>query len=209
MKKSMIYIQWGMIAILGTLVILLLLKTNEFRKKSSSVSSYSESVNRILQALKLEKKLKKDFLFHNFPIDINPQRFYSRPPEQNINHKGLLLMIFDFTVCGKCLYQELEVVNEFKDWAYSKNISIKVIAGVNGKKEESEVLALYRSGQMPFPFEAINVDSMYEKFNLDKNSYLDTPFFVYTTVDYNIMDIFKPVYLETRELRQWLDIILN
>jgi hypothetical protein len=210
MKTRFYLFQWVIIGILIVISALLIFKTLDYRKKFMDEEEKTEKSNWVFRALDFEKTLKRNFLFKDFPIDLKPENLAFFPADRkDAYYNGNLVMIFDFTVCGKCLNQSFEVLNEFRILAEEKNIAVLSLVGIGNINEEGEVINLYRSGQMPSPFKTLKVDLIYEKFLLDKNNYLDTPFFIYTSNDARVLDIFKPVYLDEKELRRWLEIIVK
>lgn len=214
MKQKIIgYFPWLITGISMVLLILLVIQNWNFRKKNSTLLEYKIKAQYIFNALEFEKNLKKQFIFKEFPFGINPEKFhmYRKPANEQESryYKNYLIVIFDLTVCGKCLNQSLEILNEFKYKAEENHIFVSVIAGITNKSEESEIVSLYRSGQMPFPFITMKNEEMYKAFKLPTDSYLDTPFFIFTNSSFEIIDIFKPVYLDDKELKRWMQIIMK
>ena len=160
-----------------------------------------------MKAVEFENNLKRNFLFEQFPLEISVENFHMFQEEKNKSFNHLLIMVFDLTVCGKCMHEELALLKDYKEIAENKGIIFLALVGTTDKSEESEIINLYRSKILFFPFKTINVSDLYKKFHLEEGVYLDTPFFVYTSIDLKILDIYKPFYLDTKELSKWLEII--
>lgn len=210
--KKVIYLQWGIILISLVLLSLLVYQNLNYRKKIFFLSGYIENSKKIIKALNFEKKMKKEFLFKKFPMEfqINQFRMYKNTEyARDFYYDNILIMIFDLTVCGRCLNNSFELLNEFEARAESKNIIFLSIAGIVNNKEISELISLFKSGQMPYPFKVVEVKSLYKLFHLDINNFLDTPFFMYTTKDLEVIDVYKPIYLDKEDLRRWLNTIIN
>lgn len=191
--------------ILIILTFLLSFQNISLKKKYSHGNKYE----RIISALAFEHRLKRFFLFKFFPIEIKLDNFHFHNEIKKNNINGYLIMIFDLKVCGKCLYDALEVLKYFKERAQEKKILYLALIGLNNKDRESEIISLYRCGNLFFPFKISKVGSIYEIFKLNSNNYLDTPFFFYLDYNYKVLDIFKPVYLETEEIYNWMEIVTN
>ena len=214
MKQKIIgYYQWLITGISMVIAILLVIQNWNLRMKNSALMEYKIKAQYIFNALEFEKNMKKQFIFRDFPFEINPEKLhmYRKPVNEEgpTYYKNYLIMIFDLTVCGKCLNQSFEILNEFKLKAEESNILVSVIAGITNKSEESEIIGLYRSGQMLFPFITMKNEEMYKTFKLPTDKYLDSPLFIFTNSSFEIIDIFKQVYLDDKELRRWMQIIMK
>ncbi|MCU0287648.1 MAG: hypothetical protein MUF15_14805, partial [Acidobacteria bacterium] len=49
----------------------------------------------------------------------------------------------------------------------------------------------------------------YDTLSLSRDKFIDTPFYIYTTQNLKICNIFKSQYMDTRRLEKWLDIIAD
>jgi hypothetical protein len=91
----------------------------------------------------------------------------------------------------------------------SKNIAVLAITGIVDKKEEAEIINLRKSGAVFFPCKTVNVQQLYDIFHLPKENFLDTPFFIYTSHTFKVLDIFKPKYMDNKGLETWLRIVTD
>lgn len=203
-KKLMIF-QWVIILVVFIFNILLIFQNLNLK---NSFLLNNEQHGRF-KAWKFESDLKENLLFQNFPIQIKIEDFFFNDKQKLDNTKMYLIMVFDLTVCGKCLHEELAILNLFNEELNKKQISILGIIGISSKSEEAEIIKLQKLGAITFPFKTMEVNSLYEVFGLNKENFLDTPFFVFTNVNFYVLDIFKPVYLKTEELKKWLKIIIK
>lgn len=204
-NKKLISLQWCIIIVFFVLIVLFIIQ-NLNLKNSISLKT---KVNTSLNSQSFEYKLKEYFLFKKLPIKIELEDFYFFEKHKMGHIDGYIIMVFDLTVCGKCLHDELKLLHTFREKADDKNIFFTAIIGTTDKREDSEIINLYRTGSIFFPFKLINIDDLYDIFKLDKENFIDTPFYMYTTHTYKILDIFKPQYLETKEFYRWLSIITN
>jgi len=172
-------------------------------------NTYEDKENQKFKALLFESKLKEHFLFKVFPLRIEIEDFYFHEDQKRDYINGYIIMIFDFTVCGKCLHEELVTLKDFKEKAEQKNIFFLAIIGISDKSEESEIINLHRTGDIYFPCKVVNIEFLYKTFNLDMENFLDTPFYIYAAHTFKVLDIFKPRYLDTKEFNKWLTIITN
>ena len=162
-----------------------------------------------MQSRQFEGKLEENFLFKKIPININMDEFYFKNDDQSKDDvlNGYIVILFDITVCGNCLYEELRVLNYFKPMMGDKNLKFLAVAGLVDSGEEAAIISLNRSGLLTFPCKVVNVKELYDRFKLDKEDFLDTPFFLYISHEYRVLDVFKPQYMDTKELSKWLEII--
>jgi len=158
---------------------------------------------------KFENFLDKSFLFKKFPIELNIQNFYFYDQSKQDYINGYIVLISDFTVCGKCLDEELEVMNTFKEKAKEKHLAFLGIIGVNNRKEEAEIIKLYKTRAIFFPCKTIDVNVLYQTFKLNKDYFLDTPFYFYMSHEFLTLEIFKPPLMDKKEMIRWLTIITD
>jgi len=118
-------------------------------------------------------------------------------------------MIFDMTVCGACLEKELSILQGYLPTLRSSNIGLMAIIGVADKKEESHIITKYQFGDIAFPFIFEKPGTIYRTFKLDQTQYLDSPFYIFTSRNLNVLDVYKSPYMEAEELETWLNSILN
>ncbi|MCK4763404.1 MAG: hypothetical protein KAW12_14490 [Candidatus Aminicenantes bacterium] len=203
-KRSLLHFQWIIILILSILIILLVIQNINYKKKYTRTLKQGK-------ISKFEHDLKSEFLFEVFPLELKLEDFHfgERLQRQENDLDEYIIIIFDLTVCGKCLHEELRILSYFKEIAAEKNISFLAVVGITDKSEESKIINLSRSGELFFPVRIVEVDSLYRIFKLKNESYIDTPFFFYTSNDFRVLDIFKPAYLQTEEFYKWLEIILQ
>lgn len=206
-KKVFLWVQWLALFTFCLLTILLILQNfslKEIIQRSGSKQSPK------CETLLFESNLEEKFLFKKSPIDISFSDLHFLDKKADYGSaKGFIIIIFDLTVCGKCLHQELEMLEEYKEWALSNDIFFLAIAGVADKSEESEIINLHHSGLLSFPCKIVDASLVYEGFLLNKEHFLDTPIFFYSTPGLKFLDIFKPAYLDTQGLKKWLEIILE
>jgi len=202
-NKRLIVFQWFIIVVFS-LLILLFIKQNISLK---NVNTAENRQNPKLKASLFEKKLNELFLFKAFPLKLNQDKLVFSKEFEMPFINGYIAMVFDLTVCGKCLNDELIILNRLKENAFSNNIAIIAIIGISDKNEEAEIINRYRSGEIFFPCKMITTDSLYNTFKLDKENYLDTPFYLYLSHEFKVLNIFKPPYLDTKELNAWLKIV--
>ena len=200
-NKKLIFFQWAMIAIFSILILLLIMQNLSLKKQKTGVKSAGCS------GMQFESKLKEELLFRTFPLSTKTEEFFFNKENQLENINGYLIMLFDLTVCGRCLDDQLKLLDTYREIINSKNISILGIVGIINKSEESDIINRYRTGTIFFPIKFIDVEVIYNTFGISQERFIDTPFYVYTSHDFKILDIFKPEYMDTRRLEKWLDII--
>ena len=202
---NIVKIQWIIIAMITVLIGLLIFQ-NIHLKFSSNDDNHTHKVNK---SLIFEQKIKKNFQLKKFPFELVLKDFYFQENHKREFVDNYLIMVFDLTVCGKCLHEGLATLKHFQERIESRNVGLLAIAGIANTSEESEIINLYSSGEMPFPCKTMSVDELYKEFELDKEHFLDTPFFIYTSHQFKVLDIFKPELFETKELRRWLKILAD
>lgn len=109
--------------------------------------------------------------------------------------------MFDTTVCGKCLTDAFYELKTIKPSLAEKAIQVIGVAAIHKKKDESHVIGFQKSGEADFPFLFINETSLYNAFNLETKTFLDTPFFLFTDNNFKILSVFKPEQYRTKELQ--------
>ena len=200
-SKKIFYFQWLIIAVFSILIILLIHQNLNLKKPHQVEKSNN------CNALLFVSKLNEHLLFKTFPISIKPDDFFFYEKDRIENVNGYLIMVFDLTVCGRCLDDQLRLLNAYKDMLQSRGISLLGIVGIINKSEESEIISRHRTGTIRFPFKFIDVDKLYEIFGISKENFIDTPFYFYTSHNFEILSIFKPEYMETGRFEKWLDTI--
>jgi hypothetical protein len=202
---KVIRFQWIVVAVFSILMVLLIYQNVQLKANPYSQLKLDPKV----KSLTFEESLNNRFLFKKFPMNlkIDQFKFYKQYATDYVNNS--LILIFDFTVCGKCLYEELAVLNEFKEQLTDKKINILAIIGISGQNEIANIIALHKAGEIFFPCKIIPVDLLYSTFGLNKEHFIDTPFYIYTSHQFQVLDTFKPQYLETKEFKKWLSILAN
>jgi len=200
-NRNLIFFQWAMIAVFSILIILLIIQ-NFSLKKPKTITKSKEYLG-----MQFEYELKEKLLFKTFPLEIKPEEFFFNKENLVENSNGYLIMLFDLTVCGRCLDDQLKLLDTYRDIIKSKDTSILGIVGIINKSEESDIINRYRTGTIFFPVKFINVEKIYNTFGISQERFIDTPFYVYTSHDFKILDIFKPEYMDIRRFEKWLDII--
>lgn len=205
-KRNIIFFSQGIIIIILTLLtILLILQNLEYKKKYTQLLK-QQNTEDIYDNV---NNLKTHFLFETFPIDMALDDFYFMDKSEKLLRNDSLIMIFDMSVCGSCLREELRTLSHYKDISRVSNVTLLAITGVTGKNDESSIISLYRSGELFFPFKMVNKNSLYESFKLKTDENLDTPIFFYIDNEFRVLDIFKPRYMQTEGLDRWLAMILK
>lgn len=194
-----------MIAILFVLVLLLTMQNFQLKKQSKGEIHPVQTNGPDDLLIHLEEQ----FLFKKIPVSLDINEFYFSKDIDVSFANGYLVILFDMTVCGHCLSEELELLKQFEDGLKSKGIQLFGIVGIVSKKEESNIIDLRRTNQIFFPIKTIEVKTLYRIFKLPKDRFLDTPFFIYTSHQLQIISIFKPKYQETKGLYRWLNILSN
>lgn len=204
-NPKIVKFQWTIISIFVILIILLVYQNIHLKINCKQKETVFPENNSLLFIGDLNKR----HLFKKFPMDFNLKDFYFWEKYQRDYVNNYLIMLFDFTVCGRCLHDELGILKHLKEEIEQKNIYILAIIGIVGKKEESEIIGLHNAGHIFFPFKTVTVDLLYDTFGLTRERFLDTPFYIYTSHDLKVMSIFKSQYLDTKEFEKWLQILTN
>lgn len=203
--KKFIYIHWVISVCLLILVGLLTRQNFTLKTKFRDAGQYSKRDNARL----FERHLKKELLLRPSPIDLKLEECYFNNEHVIKGNNGYILIVFDLTVCGQCLKKGLSAVKYFQNTALVKGLQYMAVVGVKSKQEHSRVIGLYREGLLSFPCKTIAVDTLYEKFSLSRKRFLDTPFFVFIDENHRVIDCFKPVQYEVKELMQWLEMLIS
>ncbi len=209
-KRILNYIPWFFVFVSTVLISLLIVQNIRIKNQLVWYSKFKAGADKYLDAYRFEKNLGACFLFRKIPINTDVERFLMFRETVNVDntfYDKYLFMVFDFTVCGKCLDYSFDMVTMFRDKFEEQMILPLAIVGISNKREESEILGFYRSGKMPIPFKTLEVEDLYRSFRLDLDNYIDTPFFILTTGALEVIEIFKPIYLDEKELGKWLDSI--
>lgn len=204
--SKIIKVQWVIIAVFFILISFLIYQNIQLKFFSSQANKKRAPINK---AQVFEDRLKEIFLFKKFPIPLNIDEFYFLENIQKNYVNSYLIMVFDLTVCGKCLHEQLDAMKLLKEKIEDKNISILAIAGISAKTEEAEIIGLHKIGKISFPCKTVPVDMIYSTFNLNREVFVDTPFYFYTTHQFQVLDIFKPNYMEIKEFVKWLNILAS
>jgi len=154
-----------------------------------------------------ERFLEESFLFKKFPVELDIDNFYFYNQHKPDYINGYIVLISDLTVCGKCLDEELEVMSTLREKTGEKNLLFLGIIGVNDPKEEAEIINLHKTGAIFFPCKTIDADSLYRIFKLNRDYFLDTPFYFYISHEFITLDIFKPPLMDKKEMIRWLTIV--
>jgi len=202
-NKKLFIIQWLIIVVFSVLIGLLILQNVSLKK------SHPPQISKNCDSLLFETGLDEHFLFKKFPMEIKLENFYFNDENKLDYANGYVIMIFDLTVCGHCLHEELGVLGTYKEALHSKNIAVLAITGIVDKKEEADIINLRKSRAVFFPCKTVNVQQLYDMFHLPKEHFLDTPFFIYTSHTFKVLDIFKPKYMDNKGLETWLRIVTD
>jgi hypothetical protein len=204
--KKLIFFQWIVISVF-IFLIALLIRQNLLLKKSSPPPVKDDSA--YFASLDFESQMNSHFLFALFPLKIEQGDFlnYTKKKIENVN--GYVIILFDLTVCGVCLNKELKVLESYKNMLNGRGISVLGIIGISNKSEESEILSRYRAGDISLPVKFVNVGSLYSTFQLSRERYLDTPFYIYTSHTFKVYNVLKSQYMDTRRLEKWLELIAD
>jgi len=187
-----------------------------FKTKNGAVDIMLPSLSCLSAMIDRIKKLNKGGLTWHIITEMTLKKikwsiqnfyFYDQNKQDYIN--GYIVLISDFTVCGKCLDEELEVMNTFKEKAKEKHLAFLGIIGVNNRKEEAEIIKLYKTEAIFFPCKTIDVNVLYQTFKLNKDYFLDTPFYFYMSHEFLTLEIFKPPLIDKKEMIRWLTIITD
>lgn len=202
--KKLFFFQWLIIGVF-VLLIALLIRQNLILKNSSPISV--EKIDSYYESLDFESKMNTQLLFRSFPFEIKPDDFFNYEKSKIEDGKGFVIILFDLTVCGGCLNNELKVLESYKSTLNAGKISLLSIIGISSKSEESDIVNRYRAGDITFPFRFVNVGTLYDTFHLPRERYLDTPFYIYISQTFKVQNVLKSQYMDTRRLEKWLEII--
>lgn len=197
--KRIVLFQYFVIFTFFVIILLLILQNIGLKRKIQALVSQ--------ETVPQGESLRKSFILKRFPIEVKIDDFRFITGFNRDNIHGHVFIIFDMTVCGQCLNSAIDTLRTFDEVLFQKGIRILSFIGISHPNEESEIIDSHRSGKIFFPYQPIPVDILYKSFLIDRNTFLDTPLFVYTDHEYKIIDIFKPKYLETEELLKWLTTI--
>lgn len=203
MWREILILSW--VLILACLICISLLIIQNIRMKKNI--GFQRGITLKSSSMLFEEKLEENFLFKKFPIPLNPDGFHFQSDYPMPFLRYNLVMLFDFTVCGHCLHAQLALLKQYKEKFEDKFIHILAIIGTVNKREDTEIINMKASGEIFFPCKIIPVEQLYKTFGLNKEHFLDTPFYILTSHEAQIYDFLKPQYLETKELGRWLDIL--
>ena len=197
--------QYFIIGVFCIFIVLLIMHNGKLKSRFNALKNIPKKSVSIV----FEENLEKRFLFKKFPIEssITSFKFHKKYPMEFVQYN--LFMIFDFTTCGNCQHNQLAILKQHKTKFEEKNIRILGIVGSNGKSDESYLIEFDLSGETFFPCKIIPVEQLYQTFGLNRERFLDTPFYILTSHQYQVLDTCKPKYQDTKEFELWLDIIVN
>jgi len=206
-KSGYIYLQWLVIIILFVVNVSLIYQNitikNQFSKKQFSEPDQETD------SLRFERSLKNEMLLKKFPLEIHLDDFYFKEDFSHGFVNYYLIVAFDFTVCGRCLHDQLQIIHTVKSELKDKQICTLGIVGIINKKEESELISLYNEGLISFPCKTITTNQMVDLFHLDRERFIDTPFYILLSHQFQVLDVFKPTYMKTEGFKSWLRVLLR
>ncbi len=194
-----------MIFVLFILVILLLIQNLSYKAKYTEMLAREDISNPIDMVYDLEKHL----LFETFPVGLDIEDFHFSDGYKILSPNDYLVMVFNLDICGKCLHDALDILGYYREITGQKNVVFLAIAGISDKREESEIIALHKSGDLFFPIKIMKKTDLFDSLKISEPDIVDTPLFFYIAGDFRVLDIFKPRYLETKDLYKWISLILD
>lgn len=147
---------------------------------------------------KLNNSLKRNFLGKIFPLTLNLDSFHfvKEWGIQKIN--GYLIILSPQSICSKCLAQQLETINDFKENIKKGNIMLLMIMVARDKKSgETDLINLYRKSLLTFPASIVDENIVNKKFY----PYYEMGYSIYFYIDkhFKILDILCQFYLKRRD----------
>lgn len=116
-----------------------------------------------------------------------------------------LTLLFNLTVCGSCLHEQLAIVNSFKDSLERKHVKLFAIIGVSDNAERTDVLTLEKSGLLSFPYILATPKELNTIFSFDSEvAYRETPFYFFTDSQLTILSCLNPEGSDPSSLVWWL-----
>ncbi len=197
--------QYVVIVVFLLFIVLLIIQNGKLR----SLFTTQKEIPKKSASTIFEEHLEQQFLFKKFPVDLSAGNFQFQKKYPMEFVQNYLFIIFDFTTCGNCLRDQLALLKQYKEKFEIKNIRVLGIIGITSKGEESYLIGLDVGGEIFFPCKIIPVEELYRTFGLDRERFLDTPFYIFTSHQYQVLDTCKPAYQNTKEFELWLDIIAN
>jgi hypothetical protein len=190
-------VQWVMVLICLSIVVFLSIQNRNLARKNQ----FNE--DSLIQKYELELKLVRAFSQKFFPINLNNAKFHFLDSDDSLTKESYLLVAFNLTVCGQCLSDQLILLHNLKNKVHSR-VGLLAVIGIADETEKSEVLSMYQSGLLTFPFTFVEDDSLDSLFALEGNLYLDTP--IYFVVDnlFRVQDVYKPPAYDIPPLERWL-----
>lgn len=208
MKNKCCYM-FVLFAIVGSIVLFLLIQQNRSLKERISKKSRFPISKEMAHSLLFELEMKRNFFLKPLPFSIDDYKIHHLESQNENQFMGYVFMIFDMTVCGKCLNEELRILKSYESPLKGKNIGIIAIIGVVDQNEKSQIIALRQLGEIFFPVVYVKPDTIYHLFKLKKGQFLDSPFYVFTSPDFNVLDVYKAPYMKSKELEKWIISLIN
>lgn len=201
-NNSLLKFQWVVIAFFLIFIVLLIIQN--FSLKSRYIPP--KVIQQKTWTMSLMVKMEEEFLFKKCPISLEPTEFFfnAEYPMTFVRHN--LVIVFDFTVCAQCLKTQLQIINTYREQLADKSIRILAIIGIASKREESDIINFKKNGGIFFPCKIIPVEQLYQIFNLSKDRFLDTPFYLFTSHESIIQSVFKPEFQEIDKFIRWIEI---
>ena len=202
------YIQWAMLFVSLAIVVLLALKNRSLQEDYVECTSQSQYLQ---MRFKIQERFFLQLLNKRVPWDLSSSTFFPPGDLRYAGGKRFLLIVFNLTVCGNCLADELTLVKQFQHEISASQVAVLAIIGIAAQSERADVFGLRSSGILPFRFTFVS-DSTVDKslgIKADERYYLDTPVYILTDESLFVRNVFKPERSDPRTLSQWMKKVLS
>lgn len=165
-----------------------------------------------IEAIKTQYALQFDFataaarmIGNEIPADVSitPTASEAGAPEQ-----GTLLMIYNPTVCGRSVTDQLNILKDLHPLLQQSGLQLQALIGVSSQDDKRYTLTLQRDALLFYPFAYVEADRLSEVFPLQLGTtFSDTPLYFVADADGRIEAAFKPDSKDPGTLKRWLESI--
>ncbi len=185
----------------ATVMGLLLMQNLQLKQKQAEMPV---SVTKKLEFYNFNFQLNK-FLGKRLPVDLA-----SIGPASASQPGGHLVMVFNPEVCGKCVRDGLQTLQEFSEVTTGSGIDLVALIGVETIEDKSYTLQLQETGELFFPFEYREADELEANFPMATESgYTDAPLYFLLNNDLVVQAAFKSEQRNPKTFHDWLALVLS
>jgi len=183
------------------------------RQNNHIKQQYSELSNRMDKTSKMQEftqRVSWKYASKPFAIPISQTTFTFLNENTLARNKRHLVMVFNQTVCGNCLIEQLVCIQNKKKEFEEKGITLLAVVGIIDEKEKADVMALRERTQFPFAVAFVSTRQVDGLLGLDHAEfYLDSPVYFLLGKDLTVCGVFKPDVKNLQLFVGWIESILS